>query len=347
VRGAAIRRELLPSEEVLLRKALITGGAGFVGEALARSLIADGVEVHIVDNFSRGVRDPAVAMLREAGGVRLFDADLTSPDTHEKFDRDYEQIFHLAAIIGVKNVLERPFEVLRDNTAMLANMLAAAGNQRQLSRFVFASTSEIYAGSLEHLDMPVPTPEDTPLALTDLDHPRTSYMLSKIYGEAMCLHSGLPVTIVRPHNVYGPRMGMSHVIPELLQRTDAAPPGDGLTVYSPEHKRTFCFIDDAVALLKVLASTPAASGETFNLGAPGPEVEMAELARLVIATVGKQMRLEPGATSPGSPARRCADMSKASQLTGVTAKVTLEEGVRQTWEWYRDNVFSGKMKSAS
>lgn len=330
-----------------MKKVLITGGAGFVGEALARSLIADGVEVHIVDNFSRGVRDPAVTMLRESGGVRLFDADLTCAETHEILDRDYEQIFHLAAIIGVRNVLERPFEVLRDNTAMLANMLRVAGTQRQLSRFVFASTSEVYAGSLQYLDMPVPTPEGTPLALTDLDHPRTSYMLSKIYGEAMCLHSGLPVTIVRPHNVYGPRMGMSHVIPELLQRTDAARPGTELTVYSPEHKRTFCHIDDAVALLKALVTSPAASGETFNLGAPGPEVEMAELARLIIATVDKPLRLEPGSTSPGSPTRRCADMSKASKFTGVTAKVTLEEGLRHTWKWYRDNVFSGKMKSAS
>jgi nucleoside-diphosphate-sugar epimerase len=92
---------------------------------------------------------------------------------------------------------------------MLENVLTLARDQRDFSRFLFASTSEVYAGTLQYFGMPIPTPENTPLAMTALDEPRTSYMISKIMGEAMCQQSGLPFTIFRPHNVYGPRMGMA------------------------------------------------------------------------------------------------------------------------------------------
>ena len=98
----------------------------------------------------------------------------------------------------------------------LAAVSTAAARFEKL--FVFASTSEVYAGSLEHFGLPIPTPETAPLGLPDLGRPRTTYMLSKIYGEALCRHAGLPFTILRPHNLYGPRMGMAHVIPELHAR---------------------------------------------------------------------------------------------------------------------------------
>ena len=102
---------------------------------------------------------------------------------------------------------------------MLRNIITFGKRQENLERLIFTSTSEVYAGTLKYFSLKIPTPENTPLALTELSENRTSYMLSKIYGEALCLHSGLPVTIVRPHNFYGPRMGLSHVIPELFKES--------------------------------------------------------------------------------------------------------------------------------
>src|SRR5262249_42666036 len=146
------------------------------------------------------------------------------------------------------------------------NVIKVARRQTDLRRLIFPSTSEVYAGTLQYFGMPFPTPETTPLTVTDLAQPRTSYMLSKIYGEALCHHADVPFTIVRPHNVYGPRMGMAHVIPELLKRAYQAPTGGRLSVSSADHKRTFCYVDDAVEFIVRLAEAPTGLSGTFNIG---------------------------------------------------------------------------------
>jgi UDP-glucuronate decarboxylase len=172
------------------------------------------------------------------------------------------------------------------------------------------------------------------------ERPRTSYMLSKLYGEALCLSSGVPVTIVRPHNFYGPRMGMSHVIPELLSRAHATPDGGSLEVYSVDHRRTFCFIDDAVELVLRAALAPEGEGRVLNAGVQEPEWTIGEVAEIVCRTVGRRLEIVPLPATPGSPLRRAPDLSEIRALTGYTPTVGLEEGVRRTYDWYRANVFS-------
>ena len=248
-------------------KVLVTGGAGFVGGFLVKTLAAQGDTVHLVDNLARGRRDRFPRRSCWASrNVRLFERDLLRPEALSDLDTDYTQVFHFAAIIGVQHVLRRPYATLRDNVLLLDTAIAFARRQPRLQRFVFASTSEVYAGSLELGMLPIPTPEDTPLAVAPLDQPRTSYMLSKIYGEAMVRQAGLPFTIVRPHNFYGPRMGMSHVIPQLLERAYRAAPGGILEVFSVDHRRTFCFIDDAVEMVVRAAKAAGCEGQVLNVG---------------------------------------------------------------------------------
>jgi nucleoside-diphosphate-sugar epimerase len=321
-------------------KVLITGGAGFIGGFLAKALAERGAEVQVLDNLSRGRPDGFLRGLQERG-VELLKLDLIDPSTIEQLPGDYDLIFHLAAIVGVQNVLDRPYETLRDNVALLARAIELARAQKNLARFLFASTSEVYAGSLLHLEMPVPTPESFPLALTALEHPRTSYMLSKIYGEAMVAHSGLPFTIFRPHNIYGPRMGLLHVIPQLLEKAHRATPGSAIEVFSVDHRRSFCYIDDAVAMLIAAAQNPACRGQMLNLGRETPEIAIGDLAHIVIATVGKALSIKPAPVTAGSPSRRAPSMAKMMALTGVTAQVTVEQGVALTYAWYRDHVFGG------
>lgn len=317
-----------------MNNALITGGAGFLGSHLARELLIRGWRVELLDNFSRGTRD---ADLRElcANGAALHDVDLLQNGTLEKLSKNYSHIFHFAAIIGVGNVLERPYAVLRDNVMMLERILAFCQIQKRLDRMIFASTSEVYAGTLQHFTLPIPTPEKTPLAVTDLKHPRTSYMLSKLYGEAMCQQAGVPFTIVRPHNIYGPRMGMSHVIPELLKKAHHVSANGELPVYSVDHRRTFCYIDDAVQLLRLAAESPECRQATLNIGNQAPEISMGELAELVILAVGKPLTIKPLPETSGSPLRRCPDMASTTERTGYTAHVGLEAGIRATYQWYR------------
>ena len=333
-------------------RVLITGGAGFIGAHLAESYLAEGCRVDLLDNLSRGRRDATLSALLARPGARLLERDLTAPDLMEPgglegLPADYDLIFHLAAIVGVANVARQPFAVLRDNVALLSGVLELAARQRDLKRLVFASTSEVYAGSAAHLALPVPTPEDVPIALPELAAPRSSYLLSKLYGEAMCRHAGVAFTVVRPHNVYGPRMGLAHVIPELLQRAAAAPEGGRLSVHSPGHSRAFCYISDAVETMTRLAAAPEAAGGVFNLGNQDEEIAMAELARRITACLGRRLTIEHGADTPGSPLRRCPDMTRTLAVTGYRPRVALDEGLRRTADWYAAQVFGAEARAAS
>lgn len=323
-----------------MEKVLITGGAGFIGLHLAEYFLSKGYKVDIADNFSRGLNDSALQEIVKNENVNLFTVDLMDPEAADKIlAKDYAYIFHLAAIIGVANVLKQPFEVLRKNTVLLLNMIEFAKKQQGLKRFLFASTSEVYAGTLLNFEMKIPTPETTPLTTTDLTSPRTSYMLSKIYGEALCNSSGLPLTIFRPHNIFGPRMGMAHVVPELLRKTYFSENAAGLEVFSPEHKRTFCFIDDAVKILFLAAKSEKCLGQTINLGNQEPEITMKEVGEMVIKAVGKDMPLIEMHTTEGSPSRRCPDMTKTTSLVGYKAEIGPQEGINRTFEWYKKNIF--------
>src|SRR5260221_3721520 len=210
----------------------------------------------------------------------------------------------MAALGGVRRVAEQPYQVLTDNAGSLANVIDVARRQTDLRRLVFPSTSEVYAGTLQYFGMPFLTPETTPLAVTDLAQPRTSYMLSKIYGEALCQHAGIPFTIVRPHNVYGPRMGMAHVVPELLKRAYQSPTGGKLPVFSANHKRAFCYVDDAVEFIILLAKSAAGLSVTFNIGSSTEGISSGRIAELIVAMVGKHLEIEPSPATQGSAERK-------------------------------------------
>lgn len=325
---------------------LITGGAGFIAYHLAKHLIASGKSVCLVDNYSRGLVDDNFKRLLIQPKVTFAEIDLLDRDAVLNLGIGFEAIYHLGAIVGVQNVLARPFNVLVDNTRMLENVITLARKQENLSRLLFASTSEVYAGTLKHFELPMPTPESVALAVTALNEPRTSYMLSKIMGEAMVQQSGVPFTICRPHNVYGPRMGMAHVIPEQLKKAFDSKPGDRLQVCSPNHTRAFCYIDDAVAMLYKMLTTDTCIGQTLNLGSEAPEVTIREVVRGCIAVTNKDLGIEDVAPTSGSPVRRAPDMRLTKSLLNLEPKVSLNEGIMRTWDWYREQVFQNSGPTA-
>jgi nucleoside-diphosphate-sugar epimerase len=328
-----------------LKKVLITGGAGFIGYHLANKLLDSERQIDLLDNFSRGVNDTQLADLAENDKINLINADLLQPATIDQLDQDYAYIYHLAAVIGVQHVLKAPYDVLVKNFMLLQNALETAKQQKKLDRFVFTSTSEVYAGTLNHYGLEFPTPESTPLTVNDPREDRTSYMLSKIYGEAMCLHSGLPITIIRPHNFYGPRMGLSHVIPELMKKVIDSDNGM-VDVFSVNHKRTFCYITDAVEMIQLLAESDHAIAESYNIGNNDEEITMGDLAQKVIDLIGKDVAINPMPSTPGSPERRCPSITKLKEAVTYVKQYPLEKGLQETFDWYSANVFSGQEVSA-
>ena len=183
------------------------------------------------------------------------------------------------------------------------------------------------------------------MLVSDPHEARSSYMLSKIYGEALCLHSGLPVTIIRPHNFYGPRMGLSHVIPELMKKVVYSDNGM-VDVFSVNHKRTFCYITDAVQMIQLLAESDQSIAESYNIGNNDEEIAMGDLAQKIIDLIGKDVTINSMPTTPGSPERRCPSITKLKETVPFKKKFPLNKGLQETFDWYSANVFSGKEVSA-
>jgi UDP-glucose 4-epimerase/UDP-glucuronate decarboxylase len=318
---------------------LITGGGGFIGFHLATALAGDGAnEITLVDNFARGRMDRDLTALCERPGVRMLLLDLLDPASYGQLGGGYDEVYHLAALLGVENVLRRPVDVLRVNALMTAQFLewfVAGGGEKVL----FSSTSEAYAWTLQFHELPIPTPEDVPLALTDLKNPRSTYAGSKIFGEMAVIHycssAGKAFAITRYHNVYGPRMGNDHVIPQLHRRAmDGQNP---LVVYSADHLRAFCYVTDAVAATIAAMRTAAADGETFNVGDDREEITMENLARRILAKAGIGAVIAPQAAVNDPIRRRCPDISKARRILNYQPAVWLDQGLEVTLPWYRLN----------
>lgn len=317
-------------------RALLLGGAGFIGLHLARRLVAEGHEVTIVDDFSRGRQDRDLDALRAADGVQVRSGDLTEPTTFAGLPHGWDQIYLLAAVVGVRNVEADPARVVRVNTLAALHLLdwIAPGE-----RVFFASTSEVYAGGVEAGVVAVPTPEEIPVMISDITAPRFAYAVSKLLGEAAFLHTarakGFDAVVGRFHNVYGPRMGADHVIPEMSLR--ALRGDDPFRVPGADQFRAFCHVDDAVEAMLRLMGTPAAAGQIVHIGNDRDETNIGDLAKLVLRLAGVSPVIEPLAAPPGSVPRRCPDLTRLRSLTGYEPAITLDEGVRSTYSWYREN----------
>jgi nucleoside-diphosphate-sugar epimerase len=313
-------------------RVLVLGGAGFIGVHLARRLVADGHEVTIVDDFTRGRHDPEL----DALGLPVVHADLTDPGAFARLPTGWDQVYLLAAVVGVRNVEKDPGRVVRVNTLAVLHVLDWLEPPAKL---FFASTSEAYAGGVSLGLVPVPTPETVPLVIEDIASPRFTYAISKMLGEAAVIHTGrsksFPYVIGRFHNVYGPRMGADHVIPELLLR--AARGEDPFVVYGTDQARAFCYVDDATDAMSRLMASDSATGQLVHIGNDREETGIGDLAKLVLGVVGHSPELDARPAPAGSVARRRPDLTRLRALTGYEPQVPLEDGVRRTYAWYRDH----------
>ncbi len=272
-------------------RALITGGAGFIGSHLAEALLGSGARVVAVDNLSTG-RFENIAHLAERPDFQFVFESAANETVMDRLVSESDVIFHLAAAVGVELIVRDPVWTIETN--LQATEVALRLARRYRRKLVLASTSEVYGKSAA-----VPYREDDDRVLGPTTKSRWSYAESKAIDEflALAYHKqfGVPVVICRFFNTVGPRQSGSYgmVIPRLVAQ---ALKGEPLTVYGDGNQsRCFCNVRDVVRAVTTLAATPAAEGEIFNIGSQ-EEVTIRQLAERIAARVpgaSREVRLIP------------------------------------------------------
>jgi nucleoside-diphosphate-sugar epimerase len=326
------------------KKVLLLGGAGFIGFNIADYLARNrNYELTIADNFARGKQDDHFQSLVNEFGIRVVEGDFTDPTTYDKLGAQYDQVYMLASVVGVDNANSIPHEIIRINTALIYNTLEWV-RRSQIGKVLFTSTSECYAGTIEAFGYTTPTPEEVPLCIQEIGHPRFTYAVTKMLGESGFLNYarilGFETTIVRYHNVYGPRMGFKHVIPHLAVRFRKGE--TPFKVYGHDQTRAFCYITDAVEGTVLAMEQPGTNMQTYHIGTQD-EISIGDLIHHTGELMDFKGEYENAPTYPGSVSRRCPDITKARTQLGYEPKVMWKEGLKLTMDWYNQYLDSGKL----
>jgi len=318
-------------------RALVTGGAGFIGSHLTEALLAAGHDVAVLDDLSTGRLENLQAV---TGHPRLTvtEGSVTDDDLVRKAVAGADVVYHLAAAVGVRLILERPVWTIETNVAGTGSVLRAAAETG--CRVLIASTSEVYGKNDR-----VPLSEDDDRVLGPTTKSRWSYACSKAIDEFLGLayhrEHGLPAVIVRYFNTIGPRQtgryGM--VVPRFVRQ---ALDGEPITVYG-DGAQTRCFTDveDAVRATVGLSTAPSAAGQVFNVGT-SHELTMVALAERVRDLTGSASPIVyvpyDDAYQPGFEdlRRRVPDITKAARVIGYRPQVPLDETLRRVIRFLRE-----------
>jgi dTDP-glucose 4,6-dehydratase len=300
-----------------MTRALVTGGAGFIGYNLARTLTAQGVEVVVLDNRSSS------SPLPDQAEVEYVDGDVIHPP---QIEGQFDFIYHLASVASPPRFLDNPIGTLRAGAEGTRHMLDRAESDGSV--FVFASTSEVYGDPLEHPQA------ETYFGNVDITSPRACYDEAKRYGEALThtyRRTGrVPQTrVARIFNTYGPAMSPDdgRIVTNFLTQ---AMGGQPLTIYGDgSQTRSFCYVDDLVGGLLLLAASSVV--EPVNLGKPN-EMSVNEFADLVanlIGDTGREYRELP----QSDPTQREPDITRAIEMLGWEPQISIENGIAATVEY--------------
>jgi len=317
---------------------VVTGGYGFIGSHLVSALLRRGDSVTIFD-AATNTRDTSIDFDAHPN-FRFVAGDVTDLGALEQaLTADVDIVFHLAAVVGVKNYLDDPLRVLDVNVIGTRNVLELS--HRHGTRVVFASTSEVFG---KNPNPPFAEDDDRVLGSTRTD--RWSYSTSKAMAEhlvfAMHTSLGLPVTVVRYFNVYGPRQSPIFVVSQTIHRIlNGRQP---LLYDSGDQTRCFTYVDDAIAGTLLAADSDVAIGAAFNIGSM-TETTVREVIELAIKIADVDSVYGPETISTAAKygdryediPRRIPDSRKAQRELGWRLQVDVEEGIRRTIEWARAN----------
>jgi len=317
-------------------RALVTGGAGFIGSHLAQSLLDTGTEVLILDDFSTGSRIN-IKDLETKGAPQIVEGSLLDEKLVDELMAQVDSCFHLGAALGVQRILEKPYQSLKTNVAGTENIIQAAAN-RGVKMFL-ASTSELYG---KNKDQPLNEESDRVIGSPRLV--RWAYSEAKAIDESVAemfrSSHGLRYVTGRFFNTVGPRQSGAYgmVLPRFVK---VAIQGENLKVYGDgSQSRVFCHVSDAVSAVLAIFNDQRAEGQAFNIGGE-EEISIRELAERVIRVTGSSSRIEYVSYEDAYPAgfeetmRRVPDTTKLRTLTGWKPKYSLDEIIKDIENYFR------------
>ena len=322
-------------------KALVTGGAGFIGSHLCEALVGEGHEVIVIDDLSTG-QARNLAGVADSPALHVHWASILEDERLQDIVDEVDIVYHLAAAVGVRLILERPVESIETNILGTGRVLRCAAKGQK--KVIVTSTSEIYGKNDE-----VPLREDDDSVLGPTGKSRWSYACSKAINEFLALayhrDKGLPVVIVRYFNTIGPRQtgryGM--VVPRFVRQALA---GEPITVFGDGNQsRSFTDVADAVQATLALSRHPAAPGAVFNVGS-GHEITINDLAGRVQALTGSASAIVhvPYETvySEGFEdlRRRVPDISRLRDLVGFVPRYGLDATLERVIRYQREDTLA-------
>lgn len=314
------------------KKILLTGGGGFIGTALAERLADDNKVVLLDTKFDHNAF--AFSKLRAHKNIELATVDILNSTEIARIVKDAQIIVHMAAKLGVRYVIQNASHTLNVNYIGTSNLLQAVSLNSSCERFVFFSTSEVFGSSAFGVT------ENSNSILHSIEEARWCYSVSKLAAEHLAFayfrEKRLPVTVIRPFNVFGPRRIGVNVIQQFtvaaLQNQDLIVYGDGTQI------RAWCYIDDfCEAVLKSIENDNAI-GEAFNIGNSRNTITAYQLAKKIILLCNSKSQVIFERPDFVDIDIRVPRTTKAADILGYVPKVELEKGLLRTIEWYKEHL---------
>ena len=316
------------------QRIVILGAAGFIGYHLARYFHENcDLNIVLIDNFVRGANDADFKELINFKRIEFKELDLTQENTFIDLFTINDIVINCAAMNGTQNFYEKPVQVIR-NSAISAVYAAEYCSKAKVKKYLYFASSESYAGGVTMGYTSVPTTENVPLLVQDVYNPRWSYAASKTIGEVATIANhhqyNLQFIILRIHNIYGPRMGLKHVIPDLIHKFSSG----NMQVHGVHESRAFFYINDLNKILfEFVFNEKIISNLVYNVGS-NTEINVLDLAKIIREELNIDLEIEPLDAFNGSVPRRCPDTSLLRSQINYT-ETDLMDGLRATLSWYK------------